>query len=139
MRPQISQEANGSVPGEFRFHTRSRGTFPAASLALMRRPHLRLRILAVALLTATVILVPTRTQAQTLTGIVTDSAGRPLREAELLVGQGPSRTRADSMGRYSLRLPHGGRVQVMVRLVGYRLCLDTVRVPSFTAVRQGVE
>ncbi len=111
----------------------------SAALALMRRPHLRSRILAVALLTATVILVPTRTQAQTLTGIVTDSAGRPLREAELLVDQGPSRTRADSMGRYSRRLPRGGRVQVMVRLVGYRLCLDTERVPSFTAVRQGVE
>jgi len=62
----------------------------------MRRLHLRSRILAVALLTAAVILVPTRTQAQTLTGIVTDSAGRPLREAELLVGQGlpaPARIR----------------------------------------------
>lgn len=39
----------------------------------MRRLQLRSRILAVALLTTAVILVPTRTQAQTLTGIVTDS------------------------------------------------------------------
>jgi hypothetical protein len=101
----------------------------------MRRLQLHSRILAVALLTAAVIVVPTRTQAQTLTGIVTDSAGRPLREAELLVGQGPSRTRADSMGRYSIRLPHGGRVQVMVRLVGYRQFIDTVQVPGFGTQR----
>lgn len=97
----------------------------------MRRLQPRSRILAVTLLTAAVILVPTRTQAQTLTGIVTDSAGRPFREAELQVGQGPSRTRTDSVGRYSIRLPRGGRVQAMVRLVGYRQFIDTVQVPSF--------
>ena len=101
----------------------------------MRRLQLRSRILAVTLLTAAEIVVPTRTQAQTLTGTVTDSAGRPLREAELLVGQGPSRTRADSMGRYLIRLPRGGRVQVMVRLVGYRQFIDTVQLPDFGTQR----
>ena len=89
-----------------------------------------LSALAAALLSA-----PTRTNAQTLSGTVTDSAGRPLREAELLVGAEPTRTRADSTGRYAIRLPRGGRVQVLVRLVGYRQFIDTVQVPGFGTQR----
>lgn len=69
--------------------------------------------------------------AQTLIGVVTDSAGRPLREADVIVGPAGMRARADSAGRFAVRLGSGGRVEVMVRLVGYHQFVDTVRVPAF--------
>lgn len=104
----------------------------------MTRIRLCPRILAVATITGALASVPARTQAQTLTGIVTDSAGRPLREAEVLIGLGELRARADSAGRFSIRIPRGGRVEVIARLVGYRQFVDTVQVPDFGTQRYNI-
>lgn len=73
--------------------------------------------------------------AQTLLGVVTDSANRPLYEADVIVGSLGARARTDSAGRFTVRLGKGGRTEVMVRLVGYRQYVDTVRVPAFGAER----
>lgn len=73
--------------------------------------------------------------AQTVTGIVTDSARRPLGEADVIVGPSGARVRTDSAGRFTVRLGKGGRSEVKVRLVGYRQFIDTVRVPAFGAER----
>lgn len=69
--------------------------------------------------------------AQTLIGVVTDSARRPLHEVDVIVGPNGLRARTDSLGRFSVRLGRGGRVEVMARRVGYRQYIDTVRVPAF--------
>ena len=76
--------------------------------------------------------------AQTLAGSVSDSLGRPLLEAEVIVGTLGMRTRTDSSGRFSIRLPRGGRVEVMVRLVGFRQYVDSVRVPGFGTQRVNI-
>lgn len=76
--------------------------------------------------------------AQSVIGVVTDSARRPLQEADVIVGASGLRARTDSAGRFSVRLPRGGRVEVMVRLVGFRQFVDTVRVPAFGAERMTI-
>lgn len=68
--------------------------------------------------------------AQNLIGIVTDSARRPLPEADIIVGPSGIRVRSDSAGRFTVRLRNGGRVEVKARLIGFRQVIDTVRVPS---------
>lgn len=96
---------------------------------------MRTLLLTIASVALVLVSAPTRMWAQALTGTVVDSAGRPLREAEVIVNSGVSRTRADSVGRFSVRVPRGGRVEVVVRLVGYRQFVDSVRVPGFGAQR----
>jgi hypothetical protein len=73
--------------------------------------------------------------AQSLIGIVTDSARRPIYDADVIVGPTGLRARTDSAGRFTVQLPRGGRNEVKVRLVGYRQFIDTVRVPAFGAER----
>jgi hypothetical protein len=68
--------------------------------------------------------------AQNLIGIVTDSARRPLPEADIIIGPSGIRVRSDSAGRFTVRLRNGGRVEVKARLIGFRQFIDTVRVPS---------
>ncbi len=76
--------------------------------------------------------------AQVLVGVVTDSLERPLRDADVIAGQLGQRARTDSTGRFSLRFRSGGRVELVVRLIGYRQHLDTVRVPAVGSVRVAV-
>lgn len=73
--------------------------------------------------------------AQTITGVVTDSARRPLQEADVIISPAGLRARTDSAGRFTVQLRNGGRSEVMVRLVGFRQYVDTVRVPSFGTER----
>jgi len=68
--------------------------------------------------------------AQNLIGVVTDSARRPLPEADIIIGPSGIRVRSDSAGRFTVRLRNGGRVEVKARLIGFRQFIDTVRVPS---------
>ena len=68
--------------------------------------------------------------AQNLIGVVTDSAKRPLPEADIIVGPSGLRVRTDSAGRFTVYLRNGGRVEVKARLIGFRQFIDTVRVPS---------
>jgi hypothetical protein len=84
----------------------------------------------VALAVALLLAVAPPTHAQTLTGTISDSLGLPLREAEIIGGHLGFRTRSDSTGRFRLRLSRGGRIEVILRLVGYRQYIDTVLVPS---------
>lgn len=61
-----------------------------------------------------------RAQAGVLRGIVTDTAGRPLRDVEVLSINAKRSTRTGPDGRYILaRLPWGQQV-IMARLPGYR-------------------
>jgi hypothetical protein len=76
--------------------------------------------------------------AQTLAGVVTDSARRPLSEADIIVGPNGIRARTDSAGRFTVQLSRGGRVEVIARRVGYRQFLDTVRVPAFGMERLAI-
>lgn len=89
--------------------------------------------IAVALSACLVGAAPLR--AQTLAGTVSDTSGRPLREAEVIVGTLGTRVRTDSAGQFTVRLARGGRVELIVRLVGYRQYLDSVRVPGFGTQR----
>lgn len=73
--------------------------------------------------------------AQTIVGAVTDSAARPVGDADVIVGPTGIRVRTDSAGRFSLRLSNPGRFEVMVRRVGYRQFVDTVRVPAMGTAR----
>ncbi len=84
------------------------------------------------------VLVASSAGAQTLAGVVSDSARRPLREAVVIVNPAGLRASTDSTGRFSVRLPRGGRVEVIVRLIGFRQFLDTVRVPTFGTERIAV-
>lgn len=86
--------------------------------------------LAIAVVLLVLLWLPARASAQILTGVVSDSTGQPLRQAEIIVNPSAVRTRADSAGRFSVSLRRGGRVEVIVRLVGYRQFIDSVRVPN---------
>jgi len=72
---------------------------------------------------------------QSIIGVVSDSAGRPLNEADVIVGSSGMRARTDISGRFSIQLQRGGRTEIKVRLVGYHQLVDTVRVPDFGAER----
>ncbi len=95
--------------------------------------HRRLRTIALGALLCAV--TAPEVAAQSVIGVVTDSARRPLPEADVIVGPSGLRARTDSAGRFTVRLAKGGRSEVMVRLVGYRQYVDTVRVPAFGAER----
>lgn len=75
-------------------------------------------------------LVPARLTAQqgVLRGVVTDSAGQPLRGVEVLAIQTERSTRTDAQGRYVLtRLPWGQSV-VMARSPGYRAVESVIQI-----------
>ena len=76
--------------------------------------------------------------AQSVVGTVRDSTGRPLREAEVIVEPSGLRTRTDSVGRFTMRLPRGTVIVLRVRLVGYRSFEESLRVPGFGSVRRDV-
>jgi hypothetical protein len=54
-----------------------------------------------------------------ITGVVVDSAGRPLADAEVLVRELNRRERSDSAGRFSFYAVKAGRYQVFARRLGY--------------------
>lgn len=81
--------------------------------------------LAVALLLA----VPARrveSQAGVLRGIVTDTAGRPLRDVEVLSVNSKRSTRTGADGRYTLARLSWGQHLVMARLPGFRAAEQAV-------------
>ncbi len=77
-----------------------------------------LRLLAVAALA----LAPSALSAQTavVRGIVTDSAGNPLRGVEVLALQQERSTRTGNDGRFTLRGLTWGQVVLMARQPGWR-------------------
>lgn len=87
-----------------------------------------LRLLFVALLFA-----PVSVAAQFVAGSVTDSAGRPLAGADVIVIVGQSqapesqvRGRTDERGRFRVSVPRGGSKVLRVRLIGFRPFETTV-------------
>jgi len=63
---------------------------------------------------------PAAAQVGTVRGVVTDSAGRPIRGVEVLAIRQERSVRTDAEGRYTItRLPWG-QVVIMARLPGYR-------------------
>lgn len=93
-------------------------TDSARARQLLRAP----AALAAALTAALLCFVATPLAAQTgvVRGVVTDSAGRPIRGVEVLAIRTERSTRTDAQGRYTLtRVPWGQSV-IMARLPGYR-------------------
>lgn len=63
-------------------------------------------------------LIPIAAPAQGLVGVVVDSAGQPLAQADVILGEN-SRTRTDSLGRFRFGGADEGRYRLRVRLIGY--------------------
>lgn len=84
--------------------------------------------LALTLLIALALGAPARARAQRITGVVVDSTGRIVADADVLVGNGTLRDRSDSTGRFSIaRVPVGDQ-RLKVRRIGYRPFELNVRV-----------
>ena len=75
-------------------------------------------------------ILPALLRAQGVRGVVVDSTGRGLADAEIIIGTQDQRTRSDSLGEF--RLPTGarGRVRLRVRLIGYRPYESTVTISA---------
>ena len=63
---------------------------------------------------------PLALTAQTVNGVVRDSAGRPVAEADVIVPSLNARTRTDSSGRFTLSRVRGGRHELRVRKIDFR-------------------
>lgn len=74
-------------------------------------------------------LLPAAAPAQGLRGVVVDSTGRPLAQADVILGEN-SRTRTDSLGQFRFGSSVVGRHRLRVRLIGYRPYESTVRVTA---------
>lgn len=72
--------------------------------------------------------------AQVVAGVVRDSAGRALSDAEVIVEPAGDRIRTDLNGRYRLRTQPRRQAVFRVRLVGYRFFEDTIRIPVMGTV-----
>jgi hypothetical protein len=59
--------------------------------------------------------------AQQVRGVVTDTIGRPLAEAVVILPEVQRRTRTDSLGRFALESSRPGRQTLRVLLIGYRM------------------
>ncbi len=86
------------------------------------------RVSAIRLALIGVLLIPSAMQAQGLRGVVVDSAGRPLAEADVILGDPGSRTRTDSLGEFRFSGTDTGRQRLRVRLIGYRPFETTVTI-----------
>jgi hypothetical protein len=64
--------------------------------------------------------IPALASAQSVRGIVRDSAGRPVAEADVIVRSADVRTRTDSSGRFTLSRVRGGRYELLVRKIDFR-------------------
>ena len=74
---------------------------------------------------------PVVTQQQTqVRGVVVDSAGRPLAEADVLLGGTNLRVRTDETGRFAFRTRQAGPFQLRVRKIEYRLYEQTIEAPA---------
>ncbi len=67
-------------------------------------------------------------KAQGVRGVVVDSTGRHLAEADIIVGDPGVRARSDSLGAFQVVRLKAGRLRVRVRLIGYRPYESTVNV-----------
>lgn len=86
----------------------------------IRRPTLALPWLVLALLAGALAPRQAYAQAGIIRGMVIDTAGRPLRDVEVLSVNSKRSTRTGNDGRYTLaRLPWGQQL-IMARLPGYR-------------------
>lgn len=77
-------------------------------------------------------------QAQSVTGVVRDSAGRALVEAEVILDPADARVRTDSAGRFVFPFVRTGPSVLRVRLVGYRPFEESLRVPGSGTIRRDV-
>jgi hypothetical protein len=66
-------------------------------------------------------MLSTGMDAQQVRGVVTDTVGRPLAEAVVILPDVQKRTRTDSLGRFALDGPKAGRQTLRVLLIGYRM------------------
>lgn len=81
-----------------------------------------------ALCAALLVGAPALLGAQRISGVVVDSAGRIVADADVLIGNGTLRDRSDSTGRFSIaRVPVGDQ-RLKVRRIGYRPFELNVRV-----------
>ena len=64
--------------------------------------------------------LPTALAAQSVTGVVVDSAGRPLADVDVLIGAGSLRDRSDSTGRFTIARVPAGDQRLKARRIGYR-------------------
>ncbi len=67
-------------------------------------------------------------RAQSVGGVIVDSLGRPLADAEVILGATESRTRSDAQGRFSMANLDPGSHLLRVRLIGYRPYETRIRV-----------
>ncbi len=74
----------------------------------------------------------TSLEAQLLRGVVTDTAGRPLADAAVLLPDVQRRAQTDSLGRFSLTSPRAGRQTLRVLLIGYRMVESRVTLDAST-------
>lgn len=75
------------------------------------------------------LLAPAAHAAQGVRGIVVDSTGRSLGEADVILGDQERRTRSDSAGAFQFGGPPAGRLRLRVRLIGYRPHESHVSIP----------
>ncbi len=68
--------------------------------------------------------------AQSVSGVVRDSLGRPMQEAEVILEPDGSRTRTDASGRYSFRSARAGANELKVRLVGFFPFEAALQIPN---------
>lgn len=92
---------------------------------------------------AALLLVPTLGAQETergavFTGVVTDSLGRPVAGAEVMLPVLPATTRTDSLGAFRLDGIPGGTHVVTVRRVGYAPFESQIRFPTGAVVRQRI-
>jgi len=80
----------------------------------------------VGLVLISVLLMPAAVPAQGLVGVVVDSSGRALAQADVILGEN-ARTRTDSLGQFRFGSA-AGRHRLRVRLIGYRPHESSVRV-----------
>ncbi len=95
-----------------------------------------MRYLRLALIALGVAASPHASQAQRVAGVVIDSLGRPVAQADVIVGTSV-RTRTDSTGAFSAAVTERGSQRIRVRFIGFRPYESTVDPgkPSATTLR----
>lgn len=77
-------------------------------------------LLTLALAVATPLHAPLGAQSGVVRGVITDSAGRPIRGVEVLALKTDRSARTDAQGRYTITRVPWGQTVIMARLLGYR-------------------
>jgi hypothetical protein len=78
------------------------------------------RLVAGTILAAVMWSLPAAAQKRTLNGIVRDSAGEPIPEADVSIASAHLLTRTDNSGAFALKRVEGGQAELSVRRLGYQ-------------------